>query len=469
MNVLILHGLGKGFVGARSTSLDHILCFQRYAPEHEYVYIDIQEPVSYWLTEFPFDLIVIDGTFLCWRWVRPRSLLDDIKEKYNWICNHPAVKIAFPQDDYDHSKVLDQWLYDLKVDCIYSVCTGHHDILYPLCSQTVGRIGMALTGYVDDALLKAREAYPPLPLQSRSIDIGYRARNLPAYFGRHGQIKVDLGRRFKEIAEGSKLRIDVSLDEKDVLTGAAWGDFLRDSKFTLGCESGSSVIDPEGEVRAAIEKYLIEFPGAPFEQISKDVLSGVDGVYVFSSISPRVFEASIFGSCQILVEGTYLDGMRPGEHYIEIKRDYSNVHEVLELVGDLNSAQQMECRLYKDVIKSKKYMYSTRVSEVFSRVDLIKANKGENPRLELWRAEIGNNKMFVTGAAVSLLLTQQEVAAVNQQVEAVSQQVEAVSQQVEAVSQKNDVLMSDLRHLLRFIYLVKSVVRFIRRLFDFKV
>ena len=120
MNILILHGLGENFLThARSTSIIHLLSFQRFRGEHNYWLQDLAVPVSRALREFPFDVVLIDGTFLCWRWVKPRYLLDQMREAYAWLARHHAVKIAFPQDDYDHSKILDAWLCEMGVDFVY--------------------------------------------------------------------------------------------------------------------------------------------------------------------------------------------------------------------------------------------------------------------------------------------------------------------------------------------------------------
>jgi len=49
---------------------------------------------------------------------------------------------------------------------------------------------------------------------------------------------------------------------------------------------------------------------------------GQDGRFVFTAISPRVFEAGLLKSGLILVKGDYSDVVRPWEHYIPIERDF---------------------------------------------------------------------------------------------------------------------------------------------------
>ena len=376
MNVLVLHGLGSNLASARGTSVSHLRCFETYAPQHRYFLHDLHAPVSNALKSFSFDLILIDGTFLCWRWVRPRSLLTELKSNYEWVSASHAVKIAFPQDDYDHSLVLDQWLNEWNVDFVYTICKQHHEILYPSFRNRPDAVGVALTGYVDDERAEQVMLKPTKAIGERTIDVGYRARSLPAYYGAHGQLKSTLGDRFQSACGQVKaLVLDISTDESKVLIGQAWHDFLENSKYTLGCLSGSSILDETGEVRDAVDTYLQQHVNADFDDVAAAVLHEVDCKYVFDMVSPRMFEAATLGSCQILVEGCYLPEMRPGTHYVELKHDLSNIEEVIALVTDEKIAQLCASNFFDNVIRPSKYKYSTRVAEVFEKALSIKALK----------------------------------------------------------------------------------------------
>lgn len=373
MNILVLHGLGQDLNLARGTSVAHLQSFQRHAPEHRYLYQDVGWPVTQQLREFPFDVVLVDGTFLCWRWVRPRELLTELQEQYAWLAQHPAVKIAFPQDDYDHAHLLDRWLAAWKVDHVYTVCPKHHDVLYPQLSRQPGRLSVALTGYVDGALASQQRR----SIASRRVLVGYRARELPPWFGSLGNAKSRLGGVFALHAARRGLAVDVSTDPKDVLIGEAWTRFLSDSRFTLGCESGSSLLDAEGELRERAEAYLRRHPGASSEQVLAQVFPGEDGRHVFSAVSPRVFEAAALGSCQVLLEGEYLPEIRPGEHYIEIRRDWSNIEDVLDQLRDTDRAQAMADACHEAIIRPATYHYSTRVREVFERIAGLRTSSAE--------------------------------------------------------------------------------------------
>ncbi len=86
--------------------------------------------------------------------------------------------------------------------------------------------------------------------------------------------------------------------------------------------------------------------------------------YRFFALSPRHFEAILTKTCQVLVEGRY-DGILEAEkHYIPLKRDFSNLEEVLEKVQDKAAVQVMAERAYEDIYLSGKYTYRTFASDI---------------------------------------------------------------------------------------------------------
>ena len=170
MHILILHA-NEGIEATRRTSLNHAFCLLKYAPQHAYTLFSHRQPVTERLKNTKFDVIILDTTFLCWRWAKPRKLwLDRILEKLAFVRDSDAVKIALPQDEYDHSEYLDEWLAAWKVDLIYSVCYDNRDAFYKHATR-YAEIVQGLTGDIDDAdlALMARSA---LPYGQRTIDAG---------------------------------------------------------------------------------------------------------------------------------------------------------------------------------------------------------------------------------------------------------------------------------------------------------
>ena len=257
------------------------------------------------------DAVVLHTTFLCMRW---SHLFPTWKEDVRWLADLDCAKIALPQDEYDHSEVLDEWLYELGAASILSNFDDRfRETLYPLMHDRA-TFGQAFTGYVDDATVG--ELANTLPsLETRPFDVVYRASHLPYWFGSHGQLKHRIGEASKERALAMGLRVDISTHPEDTIVGPAWMRFLASGRCVVGCESGSSVLDRRGEIRARIRHLLRAEPDLTFEEIDARMWPGWDS-YAFFAVSPRHFEAVMTRTCQILVEGEYDGVLEAGRHYI---------------------------------------------------------------------------------------------------------------------------------------------------------
>ena len=337
LRILILHS-NLDLARTRRTSFNHTFCLLKYAPWNNYQLHAFGQPIPSELRHQHFDAIILDTTFLCWRWSNPRDEFNKLLRDYAFIADSEAVKIALPQDEYDHTALLDEWMVNWRVDLIYSVCYEHRDIFYPV-SREHAEIVEGLTGFVDDAdiALMRRLARP---FEERAIDVGYRAKSLPAYFGRFGRLKAEIGRQFAQSFHGVGLALDISVDPDDTLLGDDWLRFLGNCRFTIGCESGSSLLDPVGDINHACAAYLAEHPGAEFEEIEAACFPGKDMRRIYSAISPRIFEAALAGACQILTPGRYMGILEPDEHYIPWERDGSNREAVLASLNDRPAARE---------------------------------------------------------------------------------------------------------------------------------
>ena len=374
MRILILHELDD-LASARRTSINHAFALVKYAPEHEYTLHSARQPVTARLREQIFDAIVLDTTFLCWRWARPKSLwLDRILDAYDFVGKSDAVKVALPQDEYDHAEVLDSWLADWNVDLVYSVCYEHREEFYPR-AQKKARVLEALTGYVDDVDIGLMQRFA-LPFNDRAIDVGYRARALPAYYGRVGQVKAELGDRFRAKMADRRLKLDISTQARDALVGDAWLQFLGNSRFTLGCESGSSLLDPRGEMRERVERQLQRNPAASFEELEQACFPGQDMKKAYTAAGPRLFEAAIARSCQILTPGNYAGALKAGEHYIALAPDCSNADEVYEQMQDQSANQARIEACYRALVDDPKFRYRNFVAGLLAEVRDAAIRKG---------------------------------------------------------------------------------------------
>ena len=156
-----------------------------------------------------------------------------------------------------------------------------------------------------------------VPLERRTVDVGYRGRPLPAYLGHGAMEKHEIGVRFGELAAGSGLRLDLATGEGDRLYGDDWYRFMANCRCVLGVESGVSAFDLEDEVLDEYTRRLARGLGVGLEDLQ--TLPRWEDVVYYRTVSPRHFEAAALRVCQVLFEGRYSGVMEPMVHYIPLR------------------------------------------------------------------------------------------------------------------------------------------------------
>jgi hypothetical protein len=335
---------------------------------HECYYLNAARGhVPRYLEQLDPDLIVFHYTLLLLRqspqeWARILRLI-------GFARSSACVKVLVAQDEQVRMDLLNSFVNDFGVTHVFSPAppAAWHRVYKDVDFDRV-KFHSILTGYVDEAT--ARRIGRRLERAAvRPIDIGYRSWYTAPFYGRHGQLKQEIGRVFKERAPAFGLVTDISNTEKDALFGTRWFDFLMRCKYTIGVEGGCSVYDWDGAIAARTREYAAASPGAAFEEIAASCFSGLDGDFECSLISPRHIEAAMTKTCQVLVEGAYAGVLEPGLHYIEVKRDFSNLDQVLEQIQQDQVRTGITERAYADVVLSGRYSYG-RFAETVMRESL---------------------------------------------------------------------------------------------------
>jgi hypothetical protein len=368
-NILVLSCVGGS---SSRTSQNHSYCYQRFAPQHNYIFHRFGSPATDALKKIRFHAIIIDNSILGLRYSLPSAAMQKVIDDYSFIRYSEAVKIALPQDEYNESEILDEWLSYYRIDILYSIFAQNLDVIYPR-TLSICETRQALTGYVDDERDVGKSWKP---MRHRPIDIGYRVRRMPPYWGRHGLLKGMLADSFVKSVQGKNIRADISDREEDFYWGEEWMHFLGECRFVLGCEGGTSLYDPRGEIRDRVTAFVKENPDAGFEEIEAACFPGLDQKYTFSAISPRLFEAAAAGCAQILVRAPYLTAILPGQHYICVEPDLSNVEEVVDQISDLDAARRMAEATYDALIATDLFRYSRFVSDVMNDIERKVVEKG---------------------------------------------------------------------------------------------
>jgi len=378
--------------GHANTVLDHIEAFQRFSHHQVRTFNTKAMSRSVALELDEFDVVVIHYSVVL---SDPHFVSQHFRDK---LRRFPGLKMQFIQDDYRWVDQATAAARDVGISVLFTVApepaAGQ---LYDKGLPGVRRV-QTLTGYVPDNLI----GRPLRPLAERKIDVGYRARDLPFWYGALSREKAWIGKRFLELAPGYGLRCDIGLSEHDRVYGNRWVEFVSSSRATLGCESGASIADFDGSAEQSVRAYLRAHPGAPYEEVHEAVLRPYEGNVVVHVISPRVFEAASLGTALVMFQGEYSGVVKGGEHYIVLEKDFSNMEEVVDQLRDDRVISAMTKRAYDDLIKSGRWSYATFVAE-FDRVvdEEARARRGRS-RAPRWRMARVERTIRVPGLRVRL-------------------------------------------------------------------
>jgi hypothetical protein len=267
-----------------------------------------------------------------------------------------GLKLIAVQDEYDRTDRLRQAIRELGYHVVFSVVPPPMlRRIYPSAMFPGTEFLSVLTGYVPERLARRGLGRP---LRERPVMIGYRGRDVGARYGRLGFEKFEIGRRMREICEARRIPHDIEWSDDKRIYGDGWYDFLGSCRATLGSESGSNVFDFDGSVEAKY-KELSAARGSPvpFEEFRART-DPFETEYDMAQISPRVFEAAAMHTPMILYTGRYSGLIEPGEHYIELKKDFSNVDEVLAQLHDTDRLERLAERAYQRLVGSAEFSYA---------------------------------------------------------------------------------------------------------------
>lgn len=361
---------------------DHLYSFRRYGGR-PCIYINLAvRSVPSWIGDLDIDLVVLHTILLSDRW-QPDSFLD-VARRMRPIRNVRAPRVALPQDEFINTDVLVKVLDDLGVDHVFSCAPPEEwpKIYGPLMDKGAG-LTQVLPGYLEPHTVE-RIGRLAGEVPKRDIDIGYRAWKPKPWLGRHGMMKGWIADAVEAEGRSRGLRVDISLDERRTLIGDDWFRFLLRSRYTIGVESGASVLDRDGRLRACADEYVEAQPDAPFEDVEASCFPGMDGQLNLRTISPRHLEACATRTPQILVEGSYSGILEAGRHYIPLKADFSNLSAVVDEVARGEDHRDIAEQAYTDIVASGRYGYEEFVHTVLSAAPAVAATKARSHGI-LWR------------------------------------------------------------------------------------
>jgi hypothetical protein len=368
LNILILYGANATFT---STVMEHLRSYAMYSRHH----VRFASIAPFDFGTFPdlaaFDVVVLHYSFFPGlHWVMPGQLA-------RCLADYQGLKILYLQDEYDHTDIARSWIEWLHIGCVCTcVPEKYVELVYPRSRFPNVDFRQTLTGYVPFSRIDA----PLIPLPERPIFIGYRGRVLHPRYGDLAREKSLIGERMRAICLERGIKVDIECAENKRIYGRAWYEFLADCRATLGTESGSNVFDENGELRKAVDAALCAEPELSYETIHARFLANREGRICMNQVSPRIFEAIAVRTALVLFEGNYSGIVRPWEHYLPLRKDFSNVDEILRKLEDTPAVEAMIERAYREVIQSGKFSYETFVHDFDAYVgSRVKPNRVNAP------------------------------------------------------------------------------------------
>ena len=285
----------------------------------------------------------------------PQFLVDRLAE-------FGGPKILFIQDEYDFVEMTWDYIRQMGITDVFTcVPPEGRDYAYPAAQVPGLSFKDTLTGYIPEDTSFEKYARP---LSVRTVQIGYRGRQLPHHYGMLGHEKMMIGQRIKAEAEARGLTIDVETDDsKRIYTG--WHQFLGSCRATLGTESGCNIFDFDDSLR----KKALKMADKPFEEVYEEHFKEHEAPFEMNQISPKFFEAIMLRTALICFPGTYSGILERDVHYIALEKDFSNLDEVFDKLADDAFLTQLTERAYRDVVESGLYTYARFIEEFDAWLD----------------------------------------------------------------------------------------------------
>jgi len=193
----------------------------------------------------------------------------------------------------------------------------------------------------------------PVPDGSRDIDISFAGDIYCPFLG--DLERTDIIEWFERNGAARGLRCDI---RKSRLPRQEWNLFLNRCKALVGAESGTYYLNERGAVLDRARRYnLSEARAATFDEIYgrfyRDLPRGISG----KCISSRHFEPIGTKTCQLLLEGNYNGILKADEHYIVIKKDFTNIDDAIERFRDAGYRTGIADRAYEFVMGEHTYRH----------------------------------------------------------------------------------------------------------------
>lgn len=196
------------------------------------------------------------------------------------------------------------------------------------------------------------DLYKPTIPDNRKIDLGFRGLAYPIFIGDvERQVMLNY---FSAHSSDLGLNVDIRYEKVD---RREWATYLQSCRGIIGAEAGTYFLNKGGMSISLAKKYLRKHPQVTLKEI-QTLFFEKSGPYISGkAISSRHFEAIGTKTCQVLLEGNYNEILKPDIHYISLKKDFSNIKDVVDRFRDDAFRHAMVERTYEYVANAHTYRH----------------------------------------------------------------------------------------------------------------
>jgi len=164
-----------------------------------------------------------------------------------------------------------------------------------------------------------------------------------------------------------QLKNKINIGRNTNLPRNLWVELLQSAKATVGAEAGTYYLDRNGSLLEQSKEYVQQNPDANLDDLLEKIFDNTSIEYVSGkAISSRHFEPVGTKTCQILLEGNFNGILKEGEHYISVKKNFSNLKDVIDVYSDHDLRNQIIERAYAYI--SENHTYKNRVETITNKL-----------------------------------------------------------------------------------------------------
>jgi hypothetical protein len=324
-------------------------------------------------TKYYWDVVIYHSSLIGLRFNRKRYLILTKKNNLYFLNIKAKYRALLVQDEFVSMDLVCTFINKYLIDTVFTVAPKSEiRKIYRAVNLKKIIFFKVLTGYVDTNVVKYVKNKK---IKKRPFWIGYRVHAETAW-GTFNLEKIEIGKLFKQYCEEKNLPHNIKFGAKNFFLGYNWIDFLLKCKVTVGIEGGSNILDWDSSHAQKIDSLKKKNLNLSKKEVSllEKNLSKIN----LKALSPKHLEACITKTCQVLVEGSYNNILKPWIHYIPLSRDYSNLKKVMKLVSDEKIIKKITDRAYNDIVQSRNYTYKSFVEFVLSKFKINIKNSSYN-------------------------------------------------------------------------------------------